>query len=306
MNLKENLLLLDIVIDNIYLDKYVKLIQDNILREKEKYKTQIHHIIPRCYFLKNNLKVDNTKNNKTNLLFKDHILAHYYLALCSKNNWFKINNVLAIQFMIEQKGYNLEKWKEKYLDKLQELYEETRKKLGSPLHNKDIYEKFLKIVKNETNRNKISNTMKNKAKNGELFSIEHRNNLSKSALNHIWINKDGIYTHIPKNKLQEYLGMGWSKGARPLSKGHQEAILRAKIGSKYTEEQKKKLRESHLGQVPWNKGVACKETTKKKLSEYFKNTKWMTNGEISKQVNIKDIDKYLKNGFTFGRKKVIK
>ena len=50
MTLKEKLLSLNLVVDNKYLDMYVKLIEDNRTTENQLYKTQIHHIVPKYYF----------------------------------------------------------------------------------------------------------------------------------------------------------------------------------------------------------------------------------------------------------------
>lgn len=56
------------------------------------------------------------------------------------------------------------------------------------------------------------------------------------------------------------------KKRKPMSKETKRKIGLANKGRKYLEESKKKLRESHLGQIPWNKGKPCSEKTKKKLS----------------------------------------
>ena len=91
--LKELLLDLDIFEDNIYLDFYCDLINLNLNTPKQKYITNIHHIIPKCYYKYNNLTVNENESNKVNLIYSDHILAHYYLyKCCSKNKtiWFKL------------------------------------------------------------------------------------------------------------------------------------------------------------------------------------------------------------------------
>lgn len=84
--LKKKLLSLGIFEDNEYLDFYCTLIDKNKDTKKEKFKTQKHHIIPKCYYKLNNLEIDNSDSNCVNLLYKDHILAHYYLCLCVDNN----------------------------------------------------------------------------------------------------------------------------------------------------------------------------------------------------------------------------
>ena len=80
--MKEKLLSLNIFENNQYLDAYIKLIEENKETKKEKYKTAIHHIIPKAYFKKMNLLIDNSEDNLVNLLHKDHVLAHYYLTQC--------------------------------------------------------------------------------------------------------------------------------------------------------------------------------------------------------------------------------
>ena len=81
--LKDYLLDFGIFYENDYLEKYVDLIESNRDRPKEKYKTNKHHIVPQSYYKRYNIVVDNSDNNIINLLYKDHILAHYYLCLCT-------------------------------------------------------------------------------------------------------------------------------------------------------------------------------------------------------------------------------
>ena len=78
MNLKEKLLSLDVVSDNEYLDKYVKLIEYNRNTKREKFKTQMHHIVPRSYYKHCQKHVDNSKHNLVYLTHRNHVLAHYY------------------------------------------------------------------------------------------------------------------------------------------------------------------------------------------------------------------------------------
>ena len=80
---KQKFLKLDYFIDNEYLDKYIDLINKNLKTKKVKFETNVHHIIPRHYFTHRNLDIDNSKNNKVNLYFGDHLLAHFYLSGCT-------------------------------------------------------------------------------------------------------------------------------------------------------------------------------------------------------------------------------
>lgn len=69
-------------VDNEYLEAYCDLIVRNLSTRKEKFRTQRHHIIPKFYFKAKGLPIDDSESNTVNLLYKDHILAHYYLCLC--------------------------------------------------------------------------------------------------------------------------------------------------------------------------------------------------------------------------------
>ena len=93
--IKEKLLSTNLFINNEWLDKYCELIEINENTKKEKYKTQSHHIVPKCCYKYLFLKIDNSKENRVNLLYKDHILAHYYLCLCTEG---KLHHKLANAF----------------------------------------------------------------------------------------------------------------------------------------------------------------------------------------------------------------
>ena len=84
-------------IDNQYFLLYVDLIYNNLTTIKIKYKTQQHHIIPKCYFKSNCKPIDNSNDNIVNLYLTDHILAHYYLALATNNDNFKYQNTISIK-----------------------------------------------------------------------------------------------------------------------------------------------------------------------------------------------------------------
>ena len=101
-NIKEKLLNTNSFIDNEYLDLYINIICNNSTSYK-KYKTSKHHIIPVSYYKNNNLEVDNSTDNTVILLHKYHILAHYYLTLCTTGNLNK-SMIFAFNFMIDEKN----------------------------------------------------------------------------------------------------------------------------------------------------------------------------------------------------------
>lgn len=123
--------------DNNYLDLYINLCLNNISTNKEKYKTNAHHVIPVAYYrILNKVNVrqkaealaDNDKNNfKVNLYFKDHLLAHYYLVLCSNNIQFTAAMTSGISFLTGHTKLNINdlNLSSEELLKYQKLYEEA-------------------------------------------------------------------------------------------------------------------------------------------------------------------------------------
>ena len=114
------------------------------------------------------------------------------------------------------------------------------------------------------------------------------------------INKDGIYTRVNKEDLDSYLNDGWTLGAHPLSKEHRERLLKLRTGYKFSDESRKKMSDSHKGQIP-NKGVPLTKEQRDKISKYLKGTRWMTNDVVQKQIRPEEVENYLNNGFRFGR-----
>ena len=103
MNIKSKLLQLDIFDDNEFFKNYIALLEANQLTEKVKFKTANHHIIPKSFCKKLGIKVDNSKKGVINLLHKDHALAHYYIAMCTKDDYLRYSSISAIQHII---GFN--------------------------------------------------------------------------------------------------------------------------------------------------------------------------------------------------------
>ena len=60
---------------------------------------------------------------------------------------------------------------------------------------------------------------------------------------------------------------GDTNGGKTFSKEWRERISKGQKGRKATEETKRKLSISHLGQKPWNKGIPISEEQKKKISQ---------------------------------------
>ena len=312
-NLKQLLLETKIFIDNDYFEKYYEIIEKNLNTEKVKFKTEAHHIMPRHYFKhigcndwnchKKDAMVN--KDNIVNLLYKDHILAHYYLCKCAKEKWLK-DAMLSSFYYMSRRGVLSSKdmLDIGLLEKYQELYEDYHKsKIGRKL--------------SESHKNKISQS--NKGKNKGSKSEEHRRKLSEAARHRkkpsSTKDKIGIYNtktkkkkYVKREDVEKYLDDGWSVGGIP-----------------HTEEEKRKIGKSNAGKLKGR--VPSKESNEKRrlkmlelindpksnysksrliLAKATKGNKIMVKGDAVKRVKKEDIDKYLQEGWAIRCKKEMK
>lgn len=134
-------LILDLIEQNEWYDKYMKIVSadttESIFHE--------HHIIPRAYYRHLGIPVDNTVNNLVRLTPEQHVLAHYYLAQCSSEPWFKRANYASVLYMCGVKKSEL----------TEEAVKESAKRFGAlnagisnPAH-REVYQYELsgKLVK---------------------------------------------------------------------------------------------------------------------------------------------------------------
>ena len=161
-NLKEKLLGLGMFEDNEFLDLYCSLIEQNIGNVKIKNETERHHIIPRRVFKILNLPYKASsknsivnKNNIIHLSYKNHLLAHYYLCFCAKNEYKKIACYTFTRMVSK-----INKNKRPSLDNLTEIdinnYVKARKMANlhmiecDKVRNKHIYEDDFKRLTNNS------------------------------------------------------------------------------------------------------------------------------------------------------------
>ena len=169
-------------IDNNYLQQYLQLIEVNKGTKKEKYKTNSHHILPRCYFKLLNIPVDHSKANLVNLSHADHLLAHYYLYQCSSGQ-FKYFNSISFRY-IETKYKLPVKDILGDLDLYQQLCEDARletakARLGKPNPHTEDWNKKISLahkgkkLSSET-KQKLSKLNKGKKLTGQaLYNVQH-------------------------------------------------------------------------------------------------------------------------------------
>lgn len=173
--IKEKLLETGLFIDNEWLAKYCDLIEINKLNNYNKLNYQSHHILPRNLFKILKIKIDNSKNNRVNLLYKDHILAHYYLSKCIIDKYYH-NMFSAVLFLIRD-HQNFKPFDINSLDDYQKCYEHYRENY---FQDEEIRKKkSLKLTglkRSKETRNLISETSKN---NHRHLSEESKNKISK-------------------------------------------------------------------------------------------------------------------------------
>lgn len=244
-SLKKHLLDIGLAKDNEYLDKYCSLMLDNKHTKREKAKTQRHHIVPRYFFDYEKKECDNRKENIVNLLYKDHLLAHYYLALCSKEEEFILKNILSLKYVLSNKVVrsNKELLDElnKFIcsqDKYQEAYEASMKILSKKYSGR-IYITRGRDTKVLFDKNELSNYLSSgwKLGKGEKMMV-HRGNTQKEIckdsfdsfssrgwlpgeLNKFNLNPKGPYCKMKKDGgkpikvhqeyKDEYLSLGWKE-----------------------------------------------------------------------------------------------
>ena len=157
--LKKKLLSLRIFIENEWFYQMLKIIKDNKKKNFEGYITEIHHIIPKCWFKNNGLPVDNSEDNLVTLKLEDHWEIHKLMSKCSIGNFKKqmigamyiigkrLNKNISTEEHNEYKLYISEtlrgrkhskEWTNKVVESRRwyKHSEETKKKIGAKSKNR--------------------------------------------------------------------------------------------------------------------------------------------------------------------------
>lgn len=247
MNLKNNLLSLGLVIDNEFLDYYCSLIENNKNTKRKKSETQKHHIVPRYYYRENNLIVDDSKENIVYLNYKDHILAHYYLCLCSVEK-YRFNNQCALFFFLGKKNYTESFYLERKefiesLDSYVSIYQDYCKRISEQSHKRNSGEgnpRYGEHCSEETKK-KISDANKgrpSKNKGKHIWSEEQRKYFSDMAIKR-FENEPGTFTG-KHHSLETKKTISIKNKKRFENKKNHPMY-----GRKHSEESIQKMRESH-------------------------------------------------------------
>lgn len=203
---KETLLNTGYFIDNNYLDSYLELISKKY--PKKNYMEK-HHILPRSYFKITKQKIDNSKENIIYLSYYNHILAHYYLSLCTINK-LRLANIGAFMMLTEIDTSILAKSEKKALEELEhiaaikELARADKIKTCKQLGSKQKSAKHKEALKKARD---LHSTTKGKK---SIYNI----NLNKVKF-------------VAEHELSTYLADGWVLGGKPLSKEAKQKISKS-------------------------------------------------------------------------------
>lgn len=308
IELKQVLLQTELVEDNIYLDNYCSLCLTNIVTQRQQYKTNLHHVIPVAFY-KINFNVPDRKQaeklatvDKNNfsiyLLYKDHLLAHYYLAMCAKTSKAIASMMAAVQFLtghtnIELKNLDLSdtelaKYQSKYeAVKIVTIKETASKNTGK----KRTLETRLKLSLANSGKKRSAEVRQHlsEVKKGQKLSEETKAKISAAnkGKKQPWAGRKQSAEEVEKRR-QKLLGHATSIETR-------KKLSQANKGKKLSEETKQKLSMALKGKPAWNKGLPA--SSKGKIGIYDPNTL------IVNYVDKSSLAEYLENGYLLGNPK---
>ena len=119
MDIKNKLSSIPIFEDNEWLDKYCELVSEEKEKNLDEPK-QIHHILPKHYYKRLGIPVDNSSENTVELSLNQHILAHYFLYNCSLGI-MKQTNLGA--FVLLTRGKQIENFDAIDIEEQKEIYQ---------------------------------------------------------------------------------------------------------------------------------------------------------------------------------------
>ena len=228
--------------NNEYYRKYIELID---YAKSEEYELQEyyekHHIVPRSFYEKKHMSIDNSDDNLVALNLTDHFLCHWYITKCCVQ---KMKRSMEYAVVLMSNMVNCKTNREdtaiakavafalSKVDKMRiPVSEETRRKISEAKTGKHH---------SEETKKKIAEAM-----TGIVFTEEHRKKISeaKSGEKAYWYGKH--HTEETKKKMSE------SRTERVLTEEYKKKLSESMTGEKnpmfgkhHTEESKNRIREN--------------------------------------------------------------
>lgn len=275
--LTNKLLNCHIFIDNMYFREYIEFVITRLNNVKVKNKTQIHHIIPKCYYKSKNIKIDETKDNLVNLLYRDHIYAHYLLSLCTIDE-FKYKMINAFTHLLSCDTISCdERTFFEHLDNYQKMYEEFNK-----------YKSISQSGKVGSSNGKVAIN-----KDGKLK----------------FVSKDKLVDYLGCGWVKGGLSQSLETKLKRANTIKSKNLKRSEeTRKKISDIRKKKFVSGEL--VPYNKGVIgmYHKTPEqiKNLSCVMSSLKTINKDGVEKRVVQEELEQYLKDGWLLGSPRMAK
>ena len=236
----------------------------------EKKKTPgraLHHKYPRAFSRMLNESEDNDEDNLISLAYQDHFMIHYYYYTLAKEK-FKSRMALAFKLMADiEVGSIKEISSIEIAEKVAKAHQEATE-LANEFSSNNLKGRII----SEEQRKQISQSLK-----GHTLSEETRRKIAATHTGHRWTEEQKARLSEQRTGHPDYLT---DEGKQRIK----EANRRNKLGTKASEETKKKMSESQKGHIGAFKGKHLSEEHKKNVSTAMKKAHITRNEETRKKI----------------------
>lgn len=236
----------------------------------EKKKTPgraLHHKYPRAFSRMLNESEDNDEDNLISLSFQDHFMIHYYYYTLAKEK-FKSRMALAFKLMADiEVGSIKEISSIEIAEKVAKAHQEATE-LANEFSSNNLKGRTI----SEKQRKQISESLK-----GHTLSEETRRKMAATHTGHRWTEEQKARLSEQRMGHPDYLT---DEGRQRIK----EANRRNKLGTKASEETKKKMSESQKGHIGAFKGKHLSEEHKKNVSAAMREAHITRNEETRKKI----------------------
>lgn len=276
--------------ESCYFEKMMDLVfEDYSLSREIVHNRNVHHIVPKYFFKKKKIQINNKEVNLVSISIEKHFLVHYYGYLCA-NKGFSASAGYAVRFFT--KGIQSGIFTDEDAISVGRMIECSRLKLPNPMKDPKIAEKMT-----STKLIKYGN------KSGPGIPEENKQDwiekLKEIKHDEEWNNK------VRETVLKSYIG---EKGEKLKEKRKKEKEKQWK-NPEFKKKVSKKISERAKEDYANGKREHVKKASAKATHERFENNDiyWIHNnaGE-SKMIPKQEAQKYLENGWQFGRAKMNK
>lgn len=236
----------------------------------EKKKTPgraLHHKYPKAFSRMLNENEDNDEDNLISLAYQDHFMIHYYYYTLAKEK-FKSKMALAFKLMADiEVGSIKEISSIEIAEKVAKAHQEATN-LANEFSSNNLKGRTI----SEEQRKQISQSLK-----GHVLSEETRRKIAAKHTGHKWTEEQKVRLSEQRMGHPDYLT---DEGRQRIK----EANRRNKLGTKASEETKKKMSESQKGHIGAFKGKHLSEEHKKNVSDAMKKAHITRNEETRKKI----------------------